>query len=142
MPAAMNDLRVRRGFLTTRPNPGPGAPYLVRLDGAIPVRDDKAKANIEILYVPGRTILEANAFEDYCAHLEQIAPGTPEALGVMARDDLVSELVPRWLRVVITMERPGGNAGRHQVVLEDAEPGWTGEDIQLPPPPGRSGNAG
>jgi hypothetical protein len=124
----------RRGLLATRPNPGAGSPFLVRFTAAVDLAAGAPPAAVELCFVPGRVLLDPTAFGAYCAHLATLALPGAEDLGVMVRHDVDDALMPRFLRVVVSVPACYGRPA-HQVVLEDSEPGWAGEGLRLPPLP-------
>lgn len=124
----------RRGLLATRPNPGAGSPFFVRFTATVELAAGGPPAAVELSFVPARVVLEPAAFGAYCARLATLALPGAEDLGVMVRNDADDALMPRFLRVVVSVPACFGRPA-HQVVLEDSEPGWSAEGLRLPPLP-------
>ena len=102
----------RRGLLNPGANPDQAIDYLVRLAGRL-----TAETTLTVCYVPDKLIVARAAFEHYLAALgDHDWPG-PEALAVATLGDFNNELVPRWVCVIVDRDR-------HQVVVEDRQPGW------------------
>lgn len=106
-----------RELLTTAPSPDPRHDYIVGLEGAV------GDAMVTARYVPDRLIVTAEAAAAYFAALDSAtldsAPGA-EALALLVLDDFNNELVPRWIEVQVTRDRPL----RHWAAVEDRQPGW------------------
>ena len=134
VPAPGGPASERRGLLATRPNPGAGSPFFIRFTSTVDLGPGVPPAAVELCFVPGRVVLEPAAFGAYCAHLATLALPGAEDLGVMVRNDADDALMPRVLRVVVTVPACFGRPA-HQVVLEDSEPGWSDEHVRLPPLP-------
>ena len=102
----------RRGQLSPDANPDQAIDYLVRLDGRL-----TAETTLTVSYVPDKLIVARATFEAYLAALGEQDWPTPEALAVATLGDFNNELVPRWVSVIVERDR-------HQVVVEDRQPGW------------------
>ncbi len=102
----------RRGHLTPGANQDQAIDYLVRLAGRL-----TAETTLTVCYVPDKLIVARAAFERYLAALGDHDWPAPEALAVATLGDFNNELVPRWVSVIVERDR-------HQVVVEDRQPGW------------------
>ncbi len=123
------DLTARRQLLQTDPNPTPRLDYVVSLSGSLPRRDDGLLA---VRYVPDRLLLPPEAFRRYLAALAALDGGL-ERLAGLVLEDMLNELVPRWVEV-----RARAGAGpRQDVLLVDRQPHWDNPSLlqRLAPPP-------
>lgn len=124
-------LRERRGLLTTRDNPSAKLDYLVTVTTAItttltamgkPDDDPLAAAvAVRLRYVPDRMLLARASLDTYFGRLASRPWPDLESLGVVAMEDLNSELIPRWLHLTLAITIGGGE---HAVTLEDRQPRW------------------
>ncbi len=102
----------RRGLLSPGANPDQAIDCLVRLAGRL-----TAETTLTVCYVPDKLIVARAAFERYLAALGDHDWPAPEAIAVATLGDFNNELVPRWVCVIVERDR-------HQVVVEDRQPGW------------------
>ncbi len=102
----------RRGRLGPGANPDQAIDYMVRLAGRL-----TAETTLTVCYVPDKRIVTRAAFERYLAALGNQDWPAPEALAVATLGVFNKELVPRWVSVIVERDR-------HQVVVEDRQPGW------------------
>lgn len=124
-------LKERRGLLSTRDNPSAKLDYLVTAAITIPVtltamgkaEDNPLSASVKLIlrYVPDRLLLARASFGDYLAGLTARPWPDLESLGVVAIEDLNSELIPRWLHVTLSTTLA---STEHAVTLEDRQPRW------------------
>lgn len=124
-------LKERRGLLTTRDNPSAKLDYLVTVTTTIaatltamgkPNEDPlAATVAVKLRYVPDRMLLARASLDSYLDGLLARPWPDLESLGVVAMEDLNSELIPRWLHLTLTTMIGGGE---HAVTLEDRQPRW------------------
>lgn len=110
----------RRATLAVAANPRSDIDYLVGLGralDAVMVAGASAAVRLELRYVPDRDVLPGTAWPGYADGLGRQPWPDLESLATTAFDDLINELVPRWLRLQAT-------AGDHVVVLQDQQPNW------------------
>jgi 7-cyano-7-deazaguanine reductase len=108
-------------------NPGPRHDYIVDLSAAIP-----DGTRLWIRYVPDREVLDPASVHAYSGGLPTLAL-EEQALAVL--DDLLNELVPRWIEVRAERADPLP----HRVTVEDSQPAWQNPSLlaRLPArPPG------
>ena len=120
----------RVGSLTLRSNPAPDQDLLVRFEagrrlvfadttgGTARPDGDAPVTTVWVGYVPDRLIIANQGFHAYLDGLEALSLETPEALTAIIIDDLMDELVPRWISVVI-------DCGGHRVTMQDGQPHWS-----------------
>jgi hypothetical protein len=107
-------LDVRRAALAPVAAPAGRIEYAVRMEAAF------AGGELVLLYVPDRHTLHPAALDAYLALLHPASP--TEEMGLMIMEDLVNELVCRWLRVTLTKK------GK-TIILEDRQPQWSNPDL-------------
>lgn len=122
----------RRELLRTRANPGGGRDYVITLSGTLKPDGMEAALDVVARYVPDRLIVEPADFETYLRTIQSLRWETLEAVAVAVIDDMSDRLVARWVQVTI---RGGSQNGRHDIAIEDHQPGWHNEDLlyRLPP---------
>jgi hypothetical protein len=114
------DLPQRRAALRIVANPRADIDYLAGsiFDvGSMQVGGVNQTAHLHLRYVPDRDILSAGIWPQYSAFLTATAWPDVESLATVVFDDLINELVPRWLCLRIS-------AGDQYVVLKDRQPNW------------------
>ncbi|WP_404383717.1 hypothetical protein [Caenispirillum salinarum] len=107
----------RRALLRTAANPEPGLDYLVILRAPL-----STGAAVEMRYVPDREVLEAACLAAYLEALPGPDEAGPEALAAILLGDLLNELLPRWVRIIVTPPLLGELS--QSIVMEDRRPGW------------------
>jgi hypothetical protein len=107
--------RIRRGRLVAEANPRPGLDYLVTLTGSI--ANSVAPIVVRMRYVPDRHIVTADVLAEYLGALAGEAWSGLEALGATVVDDIDSEVLPRWVQVILETQ------GR-RVTFEQRKPDW------------------
>lgn len=117
----------RLALLQHRGNPRADADYIVAFDGRIA----DGRCVIQLTFVPDKLLLEAGAFDAYLAAFDADAASAVEALALGILDDINNEIVPRWVRVVVSMPRGESAARTHKVVAEDRQPNWDNPRILL-----------
>ena len=111
----------RRNLLVTAPNARTGIDYVVTLGGELAVAAMSAPVKVSMRYVPDREILAPEVFAAYLRSLGEIEWPSLEDLGLAVLGDVNSELVPRWVQLVISCEYDGQE---HAVICEDRQPKW------------------
>lgn len=111
----------RRARLPVEVNPRTGLDYIVTQEGRLGLADLDAAVEVRLRYIPDRHIVTRAVFVDYLLALAEYDWSSLEDLGQTMLGDLNSELVPRWVQLILTA-RPGGEL--HHVVLEDRQPKW------------------
>lgn len=127
-----------RMALRVRANPGPRQDYVVRLTATLAPRQTDATVppvRVTLDYVPDRVVLDPDAFVEYVDGLARTPWDGLEALGLAVLDDINNEVVPRWLRVRVSVgtgSRTAAAAGlrRYGVTLTDRQPSWTPDPVQ------------
>lgn len=125
MTAGDNDITVRRSTLAIDHNPRPDIDYVVGATGqitsAVPAG---ATAQVELIlqYVPDRDILTSTGWTHYLATLDNSPWASVEALATAVFDDLINELVPRWLCLRV-------NVAGQFAILQDQQPNWHNSDL-------------
>lgn len=117
-PAADLALHERRAALAPRPAPKARLDYGVRLDQSIGTGED---GQLTLLFVPDKFTLDSAALANYLAALETSA-AEAESLALTVLEDVVNELVCRWVQVNVTL------AGK-TVTVEDRQPGWANDGL-------------
>lgn len=110
-----------RELLSVTPSPDPRHDYLVTLSGAVGGAEGDgaiAGGRVSISMVPDRLVVVPDSLVDYLAALD--GSETTEALALRVLDDMLNELVPRWIEVIVTRDTPL----RHEVRVEDRQPDW------------------
>ena len=115
------ELRERRAVLESQPNPDPRLDYISMLSGAIRSELCPAPFNVQLSYVPDRSILKSDAWLSYLCAVSGLSWASVEELGVTLLADLNDELVARWIEVSITGH---DSDNRHGVVLSERQPDW------------------
>jgi hypothetical protein len=112
-----NDLSLdqRRAILAPAALPPARVEYVVRMDL------EGETGELALLYVPDRFTIGLEALSDYIAVVDGLNLPT-ELKAVTILEDLVNELVCRWIRVSLNLD------GK-TVILEDRQPGWSNADL-------------
>ena len=120
----------RRARLASQPNPGVRRDYVIALAGQTAAPSGEGATSVAVRYVPDRITLGAGAFFDY---LDGLGEGwaSLEQVAVAVIDDLSNQLVPRWVQVIVTARIGPEELERHEVILEDRQPGWENESIMV-----------
>jgi len=107
----------RRATLTHRPSPDPRHDYVVELAAVAP-----DGLRVRVRYIPDREVLEADGLTRRLA----LATGAPaERTALELIDDLLNELLPRWVEVGV--ERDGPPSER--VIVEERRPDWDNPEL-------------
>ena len=116
----MNESRERRALLATRPNQSPSLEYVVSLEFALPLAEGDAR--LFVRYVPDRVLLDTQGLAPYLELFGTAQGERIEQAAVTVLGDLNSELVPRWVQVLV---RAGGSGpGVGEILVEDRQPNW------------------
>jgi hypothetical protein len=114
----------RLALLRHRSNPRADMDYVVTFDGRT-----VSGSGVQIAYVPDRLLLRADALDAYLAAFSADATADAEPLALDILDDIGNEIVPRWVRVVLSMPRDAAGARMHRVIAEDRQPNWDNPHI-------------
>jgi len=112
-----NDLSLdrRRAILAPSALPSARVEYVVRMDL------EGETGHLSLMYVPDRFTIHQQALSDYMALVDGLNLST-ELKAITILEDLVNELVCRWLRVSLSID------GK-TIILEDRQPGWKNDDL-------------
>lgn len=110
-----------RSMLVSQKNPEARRDYLIRFSHEI------GSVQIQIGYVPDRLVLGGDCMPGYLEGLVAIPDLTPEALGRTLLDDLLNELVPRYVRVLLRVTGP--QSFIHEVRLDERQPKWDNDRL-------------
>lgn len=113
-----------RNLLSVSASPDPRHDYLVTFGGGI--GPDGSGGHIAIRMVPDRHVLVPESLARYLAALDGARSAEALALGVL--DDLLNELVPRWIEVVVSRDVPL----HHEVRVDDRQPDWIPAGLPRP----------
>lgn len=120
----MQDPITRRALLLTLPNPEPRRDAMIRLRARVPATGAVGAAEVILHYVPDKLIVSPHGWRDFIENgMASVAFPSLEAMTAAVLDDLLNELVPRWLGVH-TQALSVDGAG-HEVILEDHQPAWS-----------------
>ena len=117
------DLIQRREKLITGANPDQRMDYVSTLSGTLVWGDGRAQVTVR--YVPDKLVLVSDSLGPYLVGLEETPWESLEALATAIMDDIINELVARWIQIGIaapTSNAPGVEG--HSVMLEDRQPKW------------------
>lgn len=118
-------LRERRGRLRTRANPIASSDCALRLSARLSVAGLEAPLDMILLYVPGGQVLDEPSLQDYASLLGVPDGGGLEDVAAKVAVDFSDVLLPRYIRLHLEVKTPRGH--RLEAVLEDRQPGWTGQ---------------
>ena len=125
----MADSRERRALLPTRPNHAANLDYVISVGFALPLAGGEAR--LFVRYVPDRTLLDTELLEPYLQAVAAAQNGDTdseavEPAAVMVLGDLASELVARWVQVLVRRDGPDGSdgSGAEEILVEDRQPNW------------------
>ena len=105
----------RRAVLAPSVLPPARVEYVVRMDL------ECENGNLTLTYVPDRFTVDEAAVAAYLPLVMAMSLST-ELKAITILEDLVNELVCRWLRVSLSLEGKS-------VVVEDRQPGWRNDDL-------------
>ena len=105
----------RRAVLAPQALPPARVEYVVRMD------IECEGGLLSLLYVPDRFTVDEAALAAYMPQVDAMNLSV-ELKAITILEDLVNELVCRWLRVSLTLN------GK-TVVVEDRQPGWRNDDL-------------
>jgi len=114
----------RRGRLATRPNPDTATDYLIVLEAKMTPSSPLGDTNVLVRYVPDRMIVDPGCMDAYVSALEADTWEVLEEVAVAIRDDLLNEVVPRWVQVAVSAPGEWAGVDHHLVVVEDRQPRW------------------
>jgi hypothetical protein len=115
-------LTARRQCLAAAPNPAVHLDYVVSLSGSVTLPDGD-RFTVAVVYVPDRATIAPQSFADYLAQLGADPFHAAEEIGAAVLGDFDSEIVPRYLRVIVTAD----GSPRHEARFEARQPGWAND---------------
>jgi len=92
--------------------------------------------DVIVRYIADRDILQPDSLAGYLEALPRGADVSVEELAVTVLADINDQVVPRWVRVRLRRQNPAAHGvTRHDVVVEDRQPGWDNASLlsRLPP---------
>ena len=111
------ELLDRRRLLISLSNPDTSIDYLVSISGTIETQNLTEEMtrlsgtadylrSIEVLvhYVPDRLILDDGSINEYFNYYQENMPKQIEELGINLLGDFNNELVPRWIKIFLTVQ--------------------------------------
>ena len=125
MTAGDDDIAMRRSTLSIDHNPRPDIDYVVGITGqmsSIVPAGSTTQVELSLHYVPDRDVLTSAGWASYLATLGNSQWSSVEALATALFDDLINELVPRWLCLRV-------NVAGQFAILQDQQPNWHNSDL-------------
>lgn len=119
----------RHQLVRTAPNPDPGCDYVVRFELETTPSFAVGPLEFVVHYVPDKLVLDPTCLGDYLFALTQPEWSTLESLALAMRDDLVNELIPRWMEIAVSPAEASLETARHSVLLEDRQPHWDNPNL-------------
>jgi NADPH-dependent 7-cyano-7-deazaguanine reductase QueF len=110
-----------RNTLICLDNPNPRKDYVVTLEFAPTLLWIKSRY-VTIRFVPDRHILDHHSLKDYLKALKALEVKTLEELTLQISDDIMDQLLPKWVEVTLWTEELSGD--KTKVSIEDQQPGW------------------
>ena len=111
------ELLDRRNLLISLTNPDPSLDYLVSISGTIETQnfteemtrlsgtvDYPRSIEVAVHYVPDRLILDDSSITEYFNYYQDKMPNQIEELGINLLGDFNNELVPRWIKLFLTVQ--------------------------------------
>ena len=135
------ELLDRRNLLISLTNPHTSLDYLVSISGTIETHNptkgisrlpgtwDYSKF-IEVIvhYVPDRLILDDSSITEYFNYYQDKIPNQIEELGINLLGDFNNELVPRWIKLFITIQDSKKKSIK-ELSFFDSQPNWKNYDL-------------
>lgn len=123
----MADPRERRALVPTRANQTANLDYVISVEFALPLPGGEAR--LFVRYVPDRALLDTDSLGPYLTAASASHPGVMEQTAVTVLEDLNSELVPRWVQVLVRRDGSGGSGGSRshgaeEILVENRQPNW------------------
>ena len=118
----MNDSRERRALLPTRQNEHTSLDFVVSVEFSLPLPIAR-EGRLMVRYVPDRLLLATEDLAPWLTRIEAAEAQEIEQSAVMVLDDLNSELVPRWIQVLVRTHEEG------EVLVEDRQPDWNNASL-------------
>tara|TARA_B100001029_G_scaffold32343_1_gene24335 strand:- start:322 stop:756 length:435 start_codon:yes stop_codon:yes gene_type:complete len=111
------ELLDRRRLLISLSNPDMSIDYLVSISGTIETQnfteemtrlsgtaDYLSSIEVAVHYVPDRLILDDGSINEYFNYYQEHMPKQIEELGINLLGDFNNELVPRWIKLFLTVQ--------------------------------------
>ncbi len=130
------ELLDRRNLLISLTNPDTSLDYLVSISGTIQTQSptkgipvlsgtiDYSKfIEVTVHYVPDRLILDDSSITEYFNYYQDKMPNQIEELGINLLGDFNNELVPRWIKLFISIQDSKKNSIK-ELSFFDSQPNW------------------
>jgi len=130
------ELLDRRKLLISLANPDTSLDYLVSISGTIethnPIngisrlpgtRDHSNFIEVTVHYVPDRLILDDSSIINYFNYYQDKIPNQIEELGINLLGDFNNELVPRWIKLFVTIQ-DSKKENIKELSFFDSQPNW------------------
>ena len=130
------ELLDRRRLLISLANPDTSLDYLVSISGTIEIynptkgiarlsgtTDYSKSIEVTLHYVPDRLILDDSSITEYFNYYQDKIPNQIEELGINLLGDFNNELVPRWIKLFITIQDSKKNSIK-ELSFFDSQPNW------------------
>ena len=130
------ELLDRRRLLISLANPDKSLDYLVSISGTIethnPIKgipslsgttDYSKFIQVTVHYVPDRLILDDVSIAEYFNYYQDKMPNQIEELGINLLGDFNNELVPRWIKLFITVQDSKKETIK-ELSFFDSQPNW------------------
>ena len=130
------ELLDRRKLLISLANPDTSLDYLVSISGTIEKHNptkgiarssgttDYSKfIEVKVHYVPDRLILDDSSITEYFSYYQDKMPNQIEELGINLLGDFNNELVPRWIKLFITIQDSRKKSIK-ELSFFDSQPNW------------------
>ena len=106
------ELLDRRRLLISLSNPDMSIDYLVSISGTIKTQMTRLSGTgdymrfieVAVHYVPDRLILDDGSINEYFNYYQENMPKQIEELGINLLGDFNNELVPRWIKLFLTVQ--------------------------------------
>ena len=130
------ELLDRRNLLISLTNPDTSLDYLVSISGTIETQtptkgitdlsgtmDYSKFIEVTVHYVPDRLILDDSSITEYFNYYQDKMPNQIEELGINLLGDFNNELVPRWIKLFISIQDSKKNSIK-ELSFFDSQPNW------------------
>jgi len=135
------ELLDRRKLLISLANPDTSLDYLVSISGTIETQiptkgitglsgtmDYSKFIEVTVHYVPDRLILDDSSITEYFNYYQDKMPNQIEELGINLLGDFNNELVPRWIKLFITIQDSEKKSIK-ELSFFDSQPNWKNYEL-------------
>ena len=135
------ELLDRRNLLISLANPDTSLDYLVSISGTIETQNTtkgiprlsgatahSKSIEVTVHYVPDRLILDDSSITEYFNYYQDKIPNQIEELGINLLGDFNNELVPRWIKLFITIQDSRKKSIK-ELSFFDSQPNWKNYDL-------------